>query len=288
MGVQRWLCSARAPAARSAPQSGRRPALGVARSSWQPGSFATIGLRHFASQGRQEGTVKMWNEEKGFGFITPAGGGDDVFVHRTAVGDGVQLTAGGSVTYEPEWDDRKKKDRAADVQLAKGGSPAGGAAGGDAAPVEAKGRPVRSERQQERPTASTAASAKTASRHNIASAADKWVISTEPMGPDPVGRAMVHHRLQIRSDAPAGSSAGVRKEEFQICGNGTWDMRLYPEGQDREEVVLLKPGGPGSRAASDRGKGHGRNWAVEGKPGTAVDIFFDPQTMMVTCEVASH
>jgi cold shock protein len=33
----------------------------------------------------QEGTVKWFNAQKGFGFIQPAAGGPDVFVHITAV-----------------------------------------------------------------------------------------------------------------------------------------------------------------------------------------------------------
>lgn len=33
----------------------------------------------------EQGTIKFFNEAKGFGFITPKNGGDDVFVHVTGL-----------------------------------------------------------------------------------------------------------------------------------------------------------------------------------------------------------
>lgn len=50
------------------------------------------------------GTVKWFNESKGFGFIAPADGGADVFVHFSAIeGSGFRtLAEGQTVTYDVE------------------------------------------------------------------------------------------------------------------------------------------------------------------------------------------
>jgi CspA family cold shock protein len=51
----------------------------------------------------QCGTVKWWNERKGIGFITPADGSDDVFVHFSEIKiDGFRsLNEGQLVEYVP-------------------------------------------------------------------------------------------------------------------------------------------------------------------------------------------
>ena len=47
------------------------------------------------------GTVKFFNESKGFGFITPDNGGRDVFVHANAL-NGLTITEGDKVSYDVE------------------------------------------------------------------------------------------------------------------------------------------------------------------------------------------
>lgn len=46
------------------------------------------------------GTVKFFNESKGFGFITPEDGGKDIFVHANGLVD--EIREGDKVTYEVE------------------------------------------------------------------------------------------------------------------------------------------------------------------------------------------
>ena len=57
------------------------------------------------------GTVKFFNTSKGFGFISPDGGGKDVFVHATAMeAAGIRtLSEGDRVTFDTQPDARGAK-----------------------------------------------------------------------------------------------------------------------------------------------------------------------------------
>ena len=63
------------------------------------------------------GTVKWFNESKGFGFITPDDGGKDVFVHFSAIAsEGFRtLAEGQQVTFEVE--SGPKGPQAANVKI---------------------------------------------------------------------------------------------------------------------------------------------------------------------------
>jgi CspA family cold shock protein len=57
------------------------------------------------------GTVKWFNDDKGFGFITPDEGGKDLFVHFSGIaGNGFRsLAEGARVNYDAEQGDKGPK-----------------------------------------------------------------------------------------------------------------------------------------------------------------------------------
>jgi len=64
------------------------------------------------------GTVKWYNDQKGYGFIQPDNGGKDVFVHATALERaGMRgLAEGQKVSYDVEADRRTGKESATNLQ----------------------------------------------------------------------------------------------------------------------------------------------------------------------------
>ena len=64
------------------------------------------------------GTVKWFNETKGYGFIEPQGGGKDVFVHVSALQrSGIQgLAEGMKVSYDVEADRKSGKEAATNLK----------------------------------------------------------------------------------------------------------------------------------------------------------------------------
>eukprot|EP00041_Stephanoeca_diplocostata_P006941 m.96074 g.96074 ORF g.96074 m.96074 type:complete len:343 (+) comp16633_c0_seq2:227-1255(+) len=82
-----------------------------------------------ADTDRYQGTTSKWLSN-GFGFITPASGGEDLFCHSSCILDGECLVEGAKVTYERQFDSRKNKYRATNVR--------GGTTQAEAARIDAR------------------------------------------------------------------------------------------------------------------------------------------------------
>eukprot|EP00438_Fugacium_kawagutii_P019287 Skav217190 [mRNA] locus=scaffold557:65483:69174:+ [translate_table: standard] len=91
--------------------------------------------------GRSKGAILKYDEEKGFGFIKPDRGNEDIFVHFSSLpreyqrGGGSVLQPGDRVIFDNEMDPKKGKPCAKNVQIEGGGgggygAPRGGGGGG--------------------------------------------------------------------------------------------------------------------------------------------------------------
>jgi CspA family cold shock protein len=64
------------------------------------------------------GTVKMFNEDKGYGFIKPDDGAVDIFFHVSALREGDEISKGKTVSFETGTDQKSGKIKAISVDLA--------------------------------------------------------------------------------------------------------------------------------------------------------------------------
>jgi cold shock protein len=63
------------------------------------------------------GKIKMFNEDKGFGFIKPDDGGGDVFFHVSALREGDEIARDKTVSFEVGVDKKSGKTKAVSVDL---------------------------------------------------------------------------------------------------------------------------------------------------------------------------
>ena len=81
--------------------------------------FTLTGAMEKTRPQRHLGTVKFFNKDKGFGFITPEDGGRDVFVHVSAIQRAglPHLSDGMRVSFATEEDTRGRGPQATAIQL---------------------------------------------------------------------------------------------------------------------------------------------------------------------------
>jgi cold shock protein len=63
------------------------------------------------------GKIKMFNGDRGFGFITPDDGGVDIFFHVSALREGDEISQGKAVSFDVGVDKKSGKSKAVSVDL---------------------------------------------------------------------------------------------------------------------------------------------------------------------------
>jgi cold shock CspA family protein len=93
------------------------------------------------------GMMVNWLEEKGFGFIKPADGGDDLYAHISEIVDPnvglAGLRRGDEVQYIKEFNERRSKYQASNISLVEGGKRGATKGGDDDSELSSSGRDER-------------------------------------------------------------------------------------------------------------------------------------------------
>ena len=197
-----------------------------------------------------DGTVSWYDEGKGFGFVTPDSGGDDVFVHARALGDGLtSLSEGDRVAYEVVHGDRGPQAR--DVHLVRGTVGTGGyppPARTRARPAHGRptGRPVagRASSRVSTPIAGSASSPRTPGELTCSCTSRSW------RAPRPCSRASGSATPCARATAarrPTASSASDQLVVVAVLNRSPASRRSFT-AVSRRRVA-------GSRTSSPPGRG---------------------------------
>jgi cold shock CspA family protein len=91
----------------------------------------------------ENGVVMRWNGDRGFGFIRPDVGAEDVFCHVSALEPGEEPAAGDKVTFVNSFNEGKGKTEAVNVRVIEKGTGVAPGDGPGASAVEVKGQMMR-------------------------------------------------------------------------------------------------------------------------------------------------
>lgn len=112
------------------------------------GKYEALEVRVDSSKEREvattdTGVVLRWNGDRGFGFIKPDSGGEDIFAHVTHVQSGEDLGIADKVAFTKDFNDRKGKYEATDIRIVEKGTGELPTEGPSAEAVPGKGQLVR-------------------------------------------------------------------------------------------------------------------------------------------------